>query len=185
MDLLTKAIFFATKAHEGQMRKMTNTPYILHPIEVASIIATITDDQDIMAAGVLHDVIEDCGIEPATIRELFGPRVSALVQSDSEDRLDPRPASETWMDRKNDSLLMLKHTKDIGVKIMWMGDKLSNMRSLYRARRKFGKDMWQGLNQKDPAKQEWYYRTIAEYVSELKDTVAYREYMILMEEVFG
>ena len=61
MDLLTKAIFFATKAHEGQMRKMTNTPYILHPIEVASIIATITDDQDIMAAGVLHDVIEDCG----------------------------------------------------------------------------------------------------------------------------
>ena len=108
MDLLTKAIFFATKAHEGQMRKMTNTPYILHPIEVASIIATITDDQDIMAAGVLHDVIEDCGVEPATIRELFGPRVSALVQSDSEDRLDPRPASETWMERKSDSLLMLK-----------------------------------------------------------------------------
>ena len=95
MDMLTKAIFFATKAHEGQMRKMTNTPYILHPIEVASIIATITDDQDIMAAGVLHDVIEDCGVDPAVIKELFGPRVSALVQSDSEDRLDPRPASES------------------------------------------------------------------------------------------
>ena len=186
MDMLTKAIFFATKAHEGQMRKRTNTPYILHPIEVASIIATITDDQDIMAAGVLHDVIEDCGIEPATIKELFGPRVSALVQSDSEDRLDPRPASETWMDRKNDSLLMLKHTKDIGVKIMWMGDKLSNMRSLYRAYRRYGKaEMWSCFHQKDPAKQEWYYRTIAEYLADLKDTIAYREYMTLMEEVFG
>jgi len=89
------------------------------------------------------------------------------------------------MERKTDSLLMLKHTKDIGVKIMWMGDKLSNMRSLYRAHKKLGKDVWQGLNQKDPAKQEWYYRTIAEYVSELKDTVAYREYMILLEEVFS
>ena len=79
--MLTKAIFFATKAHEGQMRKMTNTPYILHPIEVASIISTITDDQDIMAAGVLHDVIEDCHIDPATIRELFGPRVSAWCRA--------------------------------------------------------------------------------------------------------
>ena len=185
MDLLTKAIFFAAKAHEGQVRKMSNTPYILHPIEVASIISTLTDDQEIMTAGVLHDVIEDCGVEPATIRELFGARVSALVQSDSEDRLDPRPPSETWMDRKNDSLLMLKHTKDMGVKIMWMGDKLSNMRSLYRAHKNFGDAMWADMNQKDPAKQEWYYRTIAEYVSELKGTVAYREYMILLEEVFG
>ena len=185
MDLLTKAIFFAAKAHEGQVRKMSNTPYILHPIEVASIISTLTDDQEIMTAGILHDVIEDCGVEPATIRELFGVRVSALVQSDSEDRLDPRPPAETWMERKNDSLLMLKHTKDIGVKIMWMGDKLSNMRSLYRAHKNFGDKMWADMNQKDPAKQEWYYRTIAEYVPELKGTVAYREYMILLEEVFG
>ena len=185
MDVLTKAIIFATKAHEGQMRKMTQVPYILHPMEVASIIATVTFDQEIMAAGVLHDVIEDCGVDPAIIKELFGPRVSALVQSDSEDRLDPRPASETWMERKSDSLLMLKHTKDIGVKIMWLGDKLSNMRSFYRAYKEKGDAVWQGLNQKDPAKQGWYYKKIAEYLSELKDTVAYKEYMILIKEVFG
>ncbi|MBR4436538.1 MAG: bifunctional (p)ppGpp synthetase/guanosine-3',5'-bis(diphosphate) 3'-pyrophosphohydrolase, partial [Spirochaetales bacterium] len=70
--LLTEAIIFAAKAHEGQMRKFSKTPYILHPLEVAGIIATMTDDQKVMAAGVLHDVIEDCGVDPAIIKEKFG-----------------------------------------------------------------------------------------------------------------
>ncbi len=167
------------------MRKMTKTPYILHPAEVATIIATLTDDQEVMAAGVLHDVIEDCGVDPAIIRELFGPRISALVQSDSEDRLDPRPPEETWMERKSDSLLMLKHTKDMGVKMMWLGDKLSNMRSLALSVKKHGNEIFNIMHQKDPAKHAWYYRTIAEYISELAGTRAYQEYMQLIKEVFG
>ena len=183
--LLTEAIIFAAKAHEGQMRKFSKTPYILHPLEVAGIIATLTDDQKVMAAGVLHDVIEDCGVDPAIIKEKFGARVAALVQSDSEDRIDPRPPAETWMERKSDSLLMLKHTKDMGVKIMWMGDKLSNMRSFYHACEEHGNEIWQVLNQKDPSKQAWYYRTIAEYLSDLKDTLAYKEYIFLINKVFG
>ena len=185
MNMLAEAIIFATKAHDGQMRKFSKTPYILHPLEVAAIIASMTDDQKIVAAGVLHDVIEDCGVDPAIIKEKFGARVAALVQSDSEDRLDPRPPAETWIERKSDSLLMLKHTKDLGVKIMWLGDKLSNMRSFYRAYKEHGNEIWQNLNQKDPAKQAWYYKTIAEYLSDLKDTFAYKEYLFLMDEVFG
>ena len=185
MDVLDKAIQFAVKAHEGQNRKLSDTPYILHPLEVASIISTMTDNREIMAAGVLHDVIEDCGVDPALIREQFGPRVSALVQSDSEDRLDPRPPAETWVERKADSLLMLEHTKDMGVKIMWLGDKLSNMRSFYRYYKQYGNEFWKDLNQKDPAKHGWYYKTIAKHLGELKETFAYKEYIWLLEEVFG
>ena len=184
MDILDKAIEFATEAHSGQVRKMAFTPYILHPLEVACIISTMTDDKETMAAGLLHDTIEDCGVDPKLIRELFGARVSALVQSETEDRLSDRPPADTWMERKADSLLMLKHTPDPAVKILWLGDKLSNMRSFYREFMKKGDAIFSALNQKDPRQHYWYYSTIAEYLSELKDTAAYQEYTMLIDRMF-
>lgn len=184
MNVLEEAILFATKAHEGQMRKMAKTPYILHPLEVAAIISTVTSDQETMAAGVLHDTVEDCNVDPKEIKQRFGARVSALVQSETEDRLSDSPPEQTWMARKEESLLMLKHTKDRDVKILWLGDKLSNIRSFYRAYCKDGDAIWQGLHQKDPKMQGWYYKTIAEYLSDLSDTAAYQEYVQLVKAIF-
>ena len=184
MDVLERAIVFATKAHAGQKRKLSGTPYILHPIEVASIIATITDDKDVMAAGVLHDTIEDCGVDPLEIRKRFGTRVAALVDSETEDKLATRPPAETWKERKEDSLLMLKFSKERNVKILWLADKLSNMRSFYLSYMQQGNEIWKNFNQKDPAEHYWYYRTIAEYLEELSDTAAYQEYVQLIKKVF-
>lgn len=184
MDILDKAIEFATEAHSGQVRKMAFTPYILHPLEVACIISTMTDSKETMAAGLLHDTIEDCGVDPKLIKELFGTRVSALVQSETEDKLSDKPPADTWMERKADSLLMLKHTSDIDVKMLWLADKLSNMRSFYREFLKKGDKMFESLNQKDPKQHYWYYNTIAEYLSELSDTAAYREYTMLIDKLF-
>lgn len=184
-EKLNEGIAFAAQCHQGQMRKMANTPYILHPMEVAAIIGTMTDSEDVMIAGLLHDTIEDCNADPREIRERFGPRVSALVQSETEDKLSDRPPAETWKERKEESLLMLQHTKDRDVKILWLADKLSNIRSFYREYQKQGDGVWQGLHQKDPAMQGWYYKTIAVYLSDLQDTAAYREYVQLVEAVFG
>ena len=185
MNVLEEAIIFATNAHQGQIRKKAKTPYILHPTEVAQIISTITDDLEIMAAGVLHDTIEDCDVDPKVIKEKFGSRVSALVQSETEDRTSNKSAEETWMERKEESLLILKNTKDIGVKILWLGDKLSNMRSFYRLYQKDGNKIFEDLHQKDPTIQGWYYKSIADNLSELSDTSAYIEYVELVEKVFG
>ncbi|MCF0113719.1 MAG: bifunctional (p)ppGpp synthetase/guanosine-3',5'-bis(diphosphate) 3'-pyrophosphohydrolase, partial [Erysipelotrichaceae bacterium] len=69
---LDDAIIFATKCHSGQLRKIVNTPYILHPLEVATIISTMTPDEDLMIAGLLHDVIEDCNVDPKEIKNRFG-----------------------------------------------------------------------------------------------------------------
>lgn len=184
MNVLEEAILFATEAHSGQMRKLANTPYILHPLEVASIISTLTSDLDTMAAGVLHDTVEDCDVDPKVIKEKFGARVSALVQSETEDKMSTRPAAETWMERKEESLLMLGLTKDKDVKILWLADKLSNIRSFYREYQKIGDAIWQALNQKDPKMQEWYYRTIAQYLSEFSETAAYQEYIRLVDGIF-
>lgn len=185
MNIVEEAILFATDAHQGQVRKMTATPYILHPMEVASIIATITPNLETIAAGVLHDTVEDCQVDPRVIKEKFGARVSALVQSESEDKLADRPPEETWQQRKEESLLMLQHTRDRDVKILWLSDKLSNIRSFYREYRKSGDAVWQALHQKDPKMQGWYYKTVANCLTELSDTAAYAEYVELVNKMFG
>ncbi len=184
-ELVDSAIVFATEKHSGQVRKFSGIPYILHPLEVAAIIASITGDENTISAGVLHDTVEDCDVEPEEIRERFGSRVYALVCSETEDKISDRPAAETWIERKQDSLLTLQFTKDMNVKIMWLADKLSNMRSFYREYLKNGDDMWLVLNQKDKKKQEWYYRTIAEYLSDLSETAAYEEYTELVDKIFA
>lgn len=180
-----QAIAFAAAAHAGQVRKIANTPYILHPMEVASIIATMTNDEDVLIAGLLHDTIEDCNADPEEIRTKFGKRAAALVQSETEDKLSDRPPAETWMARKEESLLMLQHTKDRDVKILWLADKLSNIRSFHREYMKSGDALWQHLNQKDSSKQAWYYRSVIDCVSELSDTDAYREFCRLVGDIFG
>ena len=185
MDILDDAINFATEVHRGQTRKLSGIPYILHPMEVAAIIGTMTNEREVMAAGMLHDTIEDCGVDPLLIRDRFGSRVFALVQSETEDKMDHRPAEETWQERKADSLLMLKHAKDRGAKLLWLADKLSNLRSFYKERLAAGDTIWNVLHQKDPKMQRWYYATVAEYLySDLKDEAAYREYTELIYKVF-
>ena len=58
--MINEAIEFAAKAHEGQLRKGTKKPYIVHPIEVSEIVSAMTDDEEVICAAVLHDTIEDC-----------------------------------------------------------------------------------------------------------------------------
>lgn len=184
-ELIDNAVRFATEKHAGQTRKFTGIPYILHPMEVAGIIASLTTDENVIAAGLLHDTVEDCGVAPEEIRERFGSRVFALVCSETEDRYDNRPASETWMQRKQDSLLALVNTKDPAVRIMWLADKLSNLRSLFGEYLRDGDAIFEQLNQKDKSKQAWYYRSVLAAVPDLAGTVAYLEFRELVARMFG
>jgi len=184
-SLVDKAAVFAVKAHEGQVRKFSGTPYILHPMEVATIIATMTDDPEVIASGFLHDTVEDTAVTPEQIRETFGSRVYQLVLSETEDKLSDRPLEETWEERKRDSLLALQNTHSPDVKILWLADKLSNLRSFSREYLKEGPGIWEHLHQKDPGKQEWYYRSVLECVPEFKDTLVYREFENHMNLLFG
>lgn len=184
-ERLDDAVKFAVDCHAGQIRKLAHTPYILHPMEVASIIATMTADEDVIIAGLLHDTTEDCGLDLQIIEEKFGVRVAALVKSEVEDKRVGQPASETWQQRKEESLQLLAQTKDRNVKILWLADKLSNIRSFYREYKKDGDKIWEWLNQKDPHMQGWYYKTIEALLSELSDTAAFAEYKQLVSKVFG
>ena len=185
MELVSEAIAFAVAAHDGMRRKKSDTPYILHPMEAAVIVSTMTDDQNLIAAAALHDVVEDAGITIEDIEEKFGKRVRELVSSETEDKRADLPPSDTWRIRKEESLAVLKNTDDIGVLILWLGDKLANMRSIYRDFKVEGVAMWQRFNQKDVNEQAWYYRSIVKLTERLSDTFAWLEYKTLTELVFG
>ena len=185
MELVSEAIAFAVMAHDGMRRKKGNAPYILHPMEAAVIVGTMTDDQNLIAAAVLHDVVEDADIAIEEIEERFGSRVRELVQSETEDKRADRPPAETWRIRKEESLAVLKNTTDIAVLMVWLGDKLANMRSLYRDWKVEGDAMWQRFNQKDISQQAWYYREILTLTQRLSNTSAWLEYKTLTELVFG
>ena len=185
MELVSEAIAFAVNAHDGMRRKKSNSPYILHPMEAAVIVGTMTDDQNLIAAAALHDVVEDADVSIEEIEKRFGKRVRELVESETEDKRAELPPSETWRVRKEESLNVLKNTDDIAVLMVWIGDKLANMRSLYRDFKVEGVEMWQRFNQKDVTQQAWYYRSIAQLTKRLSGTSAWIEYNTLTELVFG
>jgi myo-inositol-1(or 4)-monophosphatase len=185
MELVSEAIVFAAKAHDGMRRKKSESPYILHPMEAAVIVGTMTDDQNLIAAAALHDVVEDAGVTIEEIEERFGKRVRQLVASETEDKRADLPPAETWRIRKEESLAVLKNADDIAVLMVWLGDKLANMRAIYRDFKAEGEAMWQRFNQKDVTEQAWYYRSIVKLTERLSDTSAWLEYKTLTELVFG
>ena len=185
MELVSEAVAFAVRAHDGMRRKKSKAPYILHPMEAAVIVGTMTDDQNLIAAAALHDVVEDAGISIDEIEEKFGKRVRELVESETEDKRADLPPSDTWRVRKEESLNVLKNTDDLGVLMVWLGDKLANMRSIYRDFKVEGSAMWQRFNQKDENEQAWYYRSIGAHTERLSHTSAWIEYKALTELVFA
>ena len=185
MTIFDEAIKLAVSAHSGQTRKTDTVPYILHPMEAAVIAGSVTDDLDVLAAAVLHDAVEDTSISVDEIASKLGDRVAQLVAEESEDKRDGRPPEETWKLRKEETLAELAKTTDRDVKILWLADKLSNLRSIQRALAKEGQAAWQRFHQHDPEEQGWYYRSVAELLKgELQGTQAWQEYEALVKAVF-
>lgn len=123
------------------MRKGTHTSYILHPLEAAAIVASMTDDPEIIAAAVLHDTLEDAHISVGEIAEKFGPRVADLVQSETENKQVSLPASETWLTRKQETIENLSNERDIAVKMIALADKLSNIRAIHQDHQAIGDEL--------------------------------------------
>ncbi len=188
-DLLDRAIIFAVKAHHNTERRGKGFPYIVHPLEAVEIVATITPDQELLAAAALHDTIEDTDVTIEQLRAEFGERVADLVHSES-DQLNGElftggaNEEESWHDRKQaaiDRLAAASHD----AKIVAMGDKLSNMRAIWRDYKTKGDALWQIFHVKDKASHEWHYRGLAASLSELSDTFAYQEFVRLIDDVFA
>ncbi len=182
-QLIDRAIRFAIEAHEGVVRKGTDIPYIVHPLEAMIIVSTIDSDQELMAAALLHVVVEDAGITISQIRSEFGSRVAKLVNDETDHEVPGLSHVESWQQRKQAAIDRLA-AADRDTQLVALGDKLSNLRAMARNLRQQGDRLWQRFNEKDPARHAWYYRQLAESLSPLSETDAYHEFRELLEQVF-
>ena len=182
-DLFDRAAVFAIRAHHNTERRGKGFPYIIHPMEAVEIVATITTDPELLAAAVLHDTIEDTDVTVDQIRAEFGERIANLVHAESDQFTEGVSEEDSWHDRKQaaiDRLAAAPHD----AKIVAMGDKLSNMRAIWRDYQTKGDALWSIFHVKDKASHEWHYRGLAASLSELSDTFAYQEFVRLIDEVF-
>ena len=186
-DLLDRAIIFAVNAHHNTERRGKGFPYIVHPMEAVEIVATITPDQELMAAAALHDVVEDTDITIDQIRASFGDRIADLVHAESDQvngaLFNGENEEETWHARKQAAIDRLAAAPR-DAKMVAIGDKLSNMRAIARDYKLKGDALWNIFHVKDKASHEWHYRGLAASLSELSDTFAYQEFVRLINEVF-
>jgi myo-inositol-1(or 4)-monophosphatase len=176
--MVESAAIFAEKAHEGAFRKGTKIPYITHPLEAAVIVSGLTTDREVIAAALLHDVVEDAGVTEEELRQRFGKRVAGLVMDASEDK------SKSWQERKGATLRFLE-TASRDARIVALGDKLSNLRCTARDYMLLGEEIWNRFNEKDKKKHALYYWGIADVCEELREHPYYKEYVMLCRSVFG
>ena len=182
--VLDRAIIFAVKAHSGTERRGKGYPYIVHPLEAVEIVATMTKDQELLAAAALHDTVEDTDVTIEQIRAEFGDRVAELVASESDEMPAGVSEEDSWHSRKQAAIDRLaKASRE--AKMVALGDKLSNMRAIARDYAVQGDDLWNLFHVKDPKEHEWHYHGLAEALKELDGTIAYQEFLKLINQVFA
>lgn len=181
--LLDRAIVFAVRAHAGTERRGKGFPYIVHPMEAVEIVATMTKDQELLAAAVLHDTVEDTDTTVEQIRTEFGDRIASLVASESDTMPEGVSEEDSWHARKQAAIDRLARASH-DAKVVALGDKLSNMRAIARDYAQQGDALWNLFHVKDRKEHEWHYRGLAESLRELQDTFAYKEFEQLINQVF-
>ena len=163
---LHAAIALAAKLHEGQFRKdAEQTPYVSHVYGVMCILSKYTTDEDVLIAGLLHDVLEDVKLpydeKMKIISDNFGEKVLHIVQgvSEEKDPMEKTDEKETWQDRKNKYLEKLRHERP-EVMLVSAADKIHNLISMSQDYEKEGEAIWERFN--SPVdKKVWFFEQVA------------------------
>lgn len=180
-DLFDKAVKFAIDAHRGAERKGKGYPYVLHPMEAAGIVASLSTEPELLAAAMLHDTVEDTDVTIEQIRQEFGDRVAALVHRETS----PLPHEAPWRDRKQAQADLIA-SSSYDSKIVAIGDKLSNLRTIVADYRQIGDNLWPRFRApKGKDDIVWYYSILAEALKELVGTAPYEEYQELLKQLTG
>ena len=126
-----EAYRFAEEAHRGQLRR-SGEPYITHPVAVAEILAGLQMDADTVAAGLLHDTLEDCGVAPEELERRFGPTVRRIVEGETKVSKLYKLANLEGEERRAEDLrqMFIAMAEDVRIIIVKLADRLHNLRTL-------------------------------------------------------
>jgi (p)ppGpp synthase/HD superfamily hydrolase len=155
IDIVEKALQTASQAHEGQYRKGTKIPYIIHPAAVGIILLKAGYSDDIVAAGILHDTVEDTILTLQDIAQEFGPEIAEMVAGCSE-----HDKSLPWEARKEHTIEFLK-SASAAIRAVVCADKLHNIRSIISDYEQDGEEIWNRFK-RGKVKQQWYYTSLVE-----------------------
>ena len=181
--LVIRALEYAALNHKGDTRKGSEIPYIVHPFEVAMILKENALTEEVIAAGLLHDLLEDTKVKEADIKKKFGEEILELVIGASE-KLEGRE-NRSWKKRKEHTVNYLKNEANFKVKAIACADKLSNIRSMLRNLDRVDKEtFWAKFNagQED---QKWYYQSLVRSLKDLEGMEMYREFKLSVANVFS
>ena len=159
------ALTTASTVHRDQVRKGTDIPYISHPVAVAMIIGEYTTDENIIVAGILHDILED--VKPSIYSETdmrgdFGDKITDIVKDVSEDKVAGEP-EKPWIERKKGYLAHLDSLANVEPIIVSTADKIHNLTDMLDEHEKVGNKLWQRFNaSKDD--ELWFYKTFLEII---------------------
>ena len=155
-----RALALAARAHRRQVRKGSDVPYIHHPVSVAFILQRHGFPEDLVLAGLLHDVVEDCDVAIADLEAAFGAEVARLVAAVSEAKREPGASAERpWRVRKQEALHHLE-SADAAVAALKAADALHNCQSTLQDLAAHGPSAWTRFKA-GPDEQRWYYGGIA------------------------
>lgn len=161
MELIEKAIIFAAKAHANQVRKGTDIPYITHPYAVGMLLQKAKCSEEVIAAGILHDTLEDTNTTYEDLVDTFGVRIANLVAAASEN-----DKSLPWEARKQLTIEMLKNASIEEIQVA-VADKLHNLRAIRADYSLFGEKLWERFN-RGKREQHWYYAGFVKALSARK-----------------
>ncbi len=190
-NLVVQAFAFAYQAHRQTTRKATNIPYITHPLAVTiNLLRSSILAEDLLAAALLHDVVEDEDVTYDQLTHRFGERVSSLVKAVSE----PKSLADQHTDRRKTWQIRKQHTIDslIGasdeVKILSCADKVANLADMVRDHKQFGETLWSRFNA-PKNEQKWYYHSLLEAyksgTNNIEESALYIEFCSLVNQIFA
>lgn len=176
--MIDQAIIFATKAHEGQVRKVNQSPFILHPLAVGCMLADAGEGEDVVAAGILHDTVEDTDITMDQIRAEFGADVAKLVDGCSENK------ELSWEERKINTIDFLEIASE-KVCIVTCADKIHNLLVSVEGIKQEGEDFFVHFK-KGYEDQKWYYGSIKNVLQRrIPDHTLLKAYVDVFDDAFG
>ena len=175
---LHRAIQFSANSHKGQVRKGTDTPYIVHPLEVALILAQYNWNEDVICAGLLHDVVEDTSVTIDEIKEMFGEKVAAFVSTLTEDK------NKSWEERKQHTISQVKKLETKEELLLLCADKLANLRSMKADLECLEENLFWSRFSRGKEKQKWYYSELLKELQIMENHPIYKEMQRLYCEIF-
>jgi len=179
-DKIEYAIYFATKAHKGQKRKIEDIDMIFHPFTVGMLLQRNGCEEEVVAAGILHDVVEDTSYTFEDIEEEIKEKAKSFVYDASEP-----DKSLSWEERKKHTIEHIKGAP-LGSKLIVACDKINNLEDLYESIQKYGEEQSYNSLKRGKDLQKWYYSTVYESCinGEDKNHPIFKRYKNILNKLF-